>query len=89
MIVGLLCGLLDSYGKQLFVAPPPVLMQSGHTKRIGLSNRWRDGNGRFCKSPECIELSGSAKRWFEQTIHPMDEPYPMAYPPLPASTIRE
>ena len=26
---------------------------------------------------EFIELSGSAKRWFEQTIHPMDEPYPM------------
>jgi len=55
--------IFDSNGKQLFVAPPPMLMASGGVERIGLTNSWRDSKGRFCKSPEC------------DTIHPMDEPY--------------
>jgi len=89
--------VLDAYGKRECVAPPPVLMASGGIKRIGLTNRWRDSKGRFCKSPEWFEQS--MREQFVQpisaanrTILPVDEPYSIpahriAYAPLPTTKI--
>lgn len=83
--------IFDSYGKQLFVAPPPVLMASGGVQRIGLSNRWRDSRELERQYEEqftaLISMSSTAKQWFG-SIQPMDEPYPIEHS-WPGKTIRD